>query len=116
MPRLFSGAYDYDDEGSVVIINDHLVASSNVFYTPSTERMKQADIENPNRSDLRIKLLQIDRRKQTLTIFPINAFPIAANPGAFLQQKYTNIKSITIENWPASGSNIQEIVFPETRG
>ncbi len=114
MPRLFTGAYDYDDEGSLVIERPSS-ASFDVFYTPSTERLKQADIENPNRSDVRIKLLQVDRRKQKLMIFPINAFPSVANPGDFLQQKYTKIKSITIENWPASGSNIQEIVFPEVR-
>ena len=113
MPRLFNGMYDYDDEGSVVIERPS-PACADVFYTPSHERLNQADIENSNRSDFRAKLLHIDGHKQSLTIFPINALPSAADSDAFLQQKYTNIKTITIENWPASASNIQEIVFPGT--
>ena len=112
MPRIFSPAYEYADAGSVVIERPSTDCAE-VLYVPSKERLQRADIDSSSSSLHRAKLLYIDGHKQSITIFPINTFPSAINPGAFMRQKYLNVKSITIDDWSIAGLDIRQIIFPE---
>ena len=66
-----------------------------VYYTPSSEQLKQASIDLAEGTRAtRIKLLAIDRNIGRLTMFPINTLGKRAD---FLESKYNEIKMITLE-------------------
>ena len=115
MPRIFGSPYERADGGSVAVERPSPVCAE-VLYIPSEERLQHSDIDELSTSLRPAKLLHIDGMNQILTIYPINTFPSVFGPHAFLGQKYSNIESITIEDWSIVGLDIQQTMFPEPEG
>ena len=115
MPRLYHSSPESDDSGKVVIerqSDDHV----EVFYTPSKERLERSDLESGRADELRVRLLCIDGRNQSMTVFPVNTLPVntlprSREPYSFLKPKYSQIKAITIADWRDFESDVGEIIL-----
>ena len=110
MPRFYHSSPERDDSGKVVIerqSDDHV----EVFYTPSKERLERSDLESGRANELRVRLLCIDGRNQSMTVFPVNTLPSSREPYSFLKPKYSQIKAITIADWRDFESDVGEIIL-----
>ena len=92
MPRFFDGLYEDNSTGSLVT-ETRSKEYVDVFYIPSKERLEQSRLAPFSVTRHRVKLLQIDGRNQSLTIFPTNT---RGDNVDFLKPKYDQIKRITI--------------------
>ena len=110
MQRFYGWLPERTDSGKVVIqrlSNDH----AEVFYIPSEERLASSHFEFDDSHDIRVKLLGVDARNQSVTIFPVNTFPSAVLARDFLGPKYSQVLSITIADWREFESDVREIIF-----
>ena len=110
MPRFYHSSPERDDSGKAVIerqSDDHV----EVFYTPSKERLERSDLESGRANELRVRLLCIDGRNQSMTVFPVNTLPSSREPYSFLKPKYSQIKAITIADWRDFESDVGEIIL-----
>ncbi len=110
MPRFHHSLPESDDSGKVVIerqSDDHV----EVFYTPSRERLKRSNLESSRDHDVRVRLLSIDGRNQSVTVFPVNTFPSSLEPNSFLRPKYSQIKAVTIADWRDFESDVGGIIL-----
>ena len=110
MPRFYHSSPESDDSGKVVIerqSDDHV----EVFYTPSKERLERSDLDSGRANELRVRLLCIDGRNQSMTVFPVNTLPSSREPYSFLKPKYSQIKAITIADWRDFESDVGEIIL-----
>ena len=110
MPRIFSPLSETNDSGKVSI-ECQSPDGAEVFYVPSKRRLEQSDLEPDGAGGPRALLLCVDRRNQSLTMFPTNTFPSSSEPGSFLQPKYSQIKRITIAEWRSFKSDVADIIF-----
>ncbi|MDE3259727.1 MAG: DUF4263 domain-containing protein [Gemmatimonadota bacterium] len=65
-----------------------------VFYTPSRNELRQAELDPDSGLEHQVKLLEIDSKNQYITIFPIRTL----GRSGFLQPKYNKIRRITLAN------------------
>ena len=110
MPRFFSPLSETNDSGKVVI-DSQSPDGAEVFYVPSENRLEQSDLEPDGAGGPRARLLRVDGRNQSLTMFPTNTFPSSSDPDSFLQPKYSQIKRITIAEWRNFKSDVADIIF-----
>lgn len=78
-------------EGELLLIKEADKTLS-VYYEPHPETIKAS---HTNYGSYKRKILSIDHEKELLIIYPINTF--LSSGYEFLEQKYKNIKSITID-------------------
>ena len=113
MPRFHHSLLDNNDSGKVIIerhSDDHVT----VLYTPSEQRLELSDLEIGRGEKPRVRLLCIDGRNQSVTVFPTNTFPRSSRPNSFLKPKYSQVESITIADWRDFDSDVgQAILGPE---
>ena len=112
MPRIFNATSEISDSGRVVI-EPQSSDCVEVFYTPSKERLQQSTLKCDSVKESRVKLLNIDRTNQSLTVFPVNTFPQSYDPDAFLKPKYCKIEAITIAELEYFDSDIGPIIFTD---
>ena len=110
MPRFFSPLSETNDSGKVVI-ESHSPDDAEVFYVPSENRLEQSDLESDGAGGPRARLLCVDGRNHSLTMFPTNTFSSSSEPDSFLQPKYSQIKRITIAEWRNFKSDVADIIF-----
>ena len=99
-----------DDSGKVVIerqSDDH----AEVFYTPSKKRLEMSEFGSGSAHEPRVRLLSIDGRKQSVTVFPVNTFPSSLERNSFLKPKYSQVKAITIADWRDFKSAVGGIIL-----
>ena len=110
MPRFHHSLPESDDSGKVVIgrlSDDHV----EVFYTPSKERLERSRLESDSFNEPHVRLLRIDGRNQSVTVFPVNTFPSSFEPNSFLRPKYSQVKAITIADWRDFESDVGQIIL-----
>ena len=110
MPRFYDVLLDSNDSGKIVI-ERRAADRAEIFYVPSKDRLEGSSLESGGADEPRVRLLCIDGSKQTMTVFPINTFPSAANPSSFLKPKYSQVKAITIADWKDFESDVGEIIL-----
>ena len=112
MPRFHHSIPANEDSGKVVIErqSDDQV---DVYYIPSKERLESSKLDTSMTNEPRVKLLRIDGRNQTVTVFPINTFPSSLQPNSFLKPKHSQIESITIADWRDFESDVGQIIFED---
>ena len=110
MPRFHDSFVENDRTGKVVIErqSDDQVE---VFYIPSKERLDRYNHGSRGTDEPRVRLLSIDGRDQSVSIFPANTFPRASEPDSFLKPKYAQVEAITIEDWRDFESDVGQIIL-----
>ena len=110
MPRFHHSLLGNDDSGKVVIerqSDDHV----KVFYIPSKERLERSNLESGRANEPRVRLLCMDGRNQSVTVFPINTFPSSLEPNSYLKPKYSQVRAITIADWRGFESDVGQIIL-----
>ena len=110
MPRFHHSIPANEDSGKVVIerrSQDHV----EVYYIPSKERLESSRLDTSITNEPRVRLLCIDGRSQSVTVFPINTFPSSLQPDSFLKPKHSRIGAITIADWKDFESDVGQIIF-----
>ena len=98
MPRL---SYPESEDDNIGRLEVQWLSSTSVqvYYIPSKQRLRQAELKSNNPSAYKVKLLQADEIDHNLTIFPINTFPRSSSSYDFLKPQYSQIEAITIADW-----------------
>ena len=112
MPRFHHSIPANGDSGKVVIerqSDDHV----EVYYIPSKERLETSKLDTSINNESRVRLLCIDGRNQTVTVFPINTFPSSLQPNSFLKPKHSQIEAIVIADWRDFESDVGQIIFED---
>lgn len=92
MPRL-NEPIDANHHGRLTV-NKTSSDRVEVFYTPSRNELRQAELDPDSGLEHQVKLLEIDSKNQYITIFPIRTI----GRSGFLQPKYNRIRRITLAN------------------
>lgn len=92
MPRL-NEPIDANHHGRLTV-NKTSSDRVEVFYTPSRNELRQAELDPDSGLEYQVKLLEIDSKNQYITIFPIRT----RGRSGFLQPKYNKIRRITLAN------------------
>ncbi len=94
MPRLYGSAFEDEHPGTLTLRHESS-DRVDVFYTPSQERVQLSGIGENDTETYRLRLLQIDGRKKSLTVFPIRT---TGRQDVFMKPKYPQVERITVED------------------
>ena len=76
-----------------------------VFFVPPAHRLQEAGLDPNGEHRHRAKLLEINSRELSLTIFPIKTY---GNKDNFLQPKYRKIERIRLENFQSCDHGVDD--------
>ncbi len=106
---------DWDARGELVLEKLH-PDCLNVYFVPLPNKLEEAGLSLENTQEHKTLLLEIEKRRKNLTIYPIKTFA-----KAFLESKYHQVECITLsyadlplidtyDNFPSTDEDILEIL------
>lgn len=92
MVRLYE-QFDENRHGKLEIVTSEITHIVEVYYSPPPRQLELAKQLHKYSGRNQTKILEINRRDQSLTIYPTNTF---GDKSGFLEPKYNKIKRITL--------------------
>ena len=114
MPKKFVGSRVFGaDSGDRLYLERQSPEQLTVIYQPAENKLAESPKNAPSAQHTKAKrkLLEVDRRKRRLTVFPLNTLPHHPD---FLEPKYDQVESIALDGWgseiPQSEEEVEDML------